>query len=126
IPDELKPTAIDAVAFAAEPLPPGLPSDVLLTRPDIRAAEHELRAANADIGAARAAFFPSVSISGSIGEADPAFENLFSGAGAAWSFTPRISIPIFDGGARRARLGVAGVDRDIAVARYEQAIQIAF
>ncbi len=127
VPADLRPTSIDAVAFGVETLPPGLPSDVLLTRPDIRAAEHTLRAANADIGAARAAFFPSVSIAGSSGEIDSQFENLFSGgAGDIWSFTPRVTIPIFDAGARRGRLGVAEADRDIAVARYEQSIQVAF
>ncbi|HVK79217.1 MAG TPA: TolC family protein, partial [Verrucomicrobiae bacterium] len=105
---------------------PGLPSEVLLARPDIRAAEHNLRASNANIGAARAAFFPRVSIAGSSGEIDSTFENLFNGAGDIWSFTPRVTIPLFDAGARRGQLGVANADRDIAVARYEQSIQIAF
>lgn len=126
VPEELKPTTIDAVTFGVETLPPGLPSEVLLARPDIRAAEHNLRASNANIGAARAAFFPSVSIAGSSGEIDSTFENLFNGAGDIWSFTPRVTIPLFDAGARRGQLGVANADRDIAVARYEQSIQIAF
>lgn len=126
VPEELKPTSIDAVTFGTETLPPGLPSEVLLARPDIRAAEHNLRASNANIGAARAAFFPSVSIAGSSGEIDSTFENLFNGAGDIWSFTPRVTIPLFDAGARRGQLGVANADRDIAVARYEQSIQIAF
>lgn len=123
---ELRPTSIDAVMFGVDELPPGLPSEVMLRRPDIRQREHELRAANANIGAARAAFFPSVTISGFSGEIDPRFENLFNGAAGAWSFTPQISLPIFNGGARIANLGVANTDRDIAVAQYERAIQIAF
>jgi multidrug efflux system outer membrane protein len=126
VPAELQPTDIDAVAFGAAELPPGMPSDVLLTRPDIRQSEHLLRSANANIGAARAAFFPRVTIAGFSGEADPRFENLFNGANGAWSFTPQVSIPLFNGGARIAGLGVAGADRDIAVAQYERAVQVAF
>jgi multidrug efflux system outer membrane protein len=126
IPAELQPANIDAVAFGAEQLPPGLVSDVLLTRPDIRQSEHLLRSANANIGAARAAFFPRVTIAGFSGDADPRFENLFNGANGAWSFTPQVSIPLFNGGARIASLGVAGADRDIALAQYERAIQVAF
>jgi len=125
-PQELRPTALDAIQFNTAPFPAGVPSEVLLSRPDIRAAEHELRAANANIGAARAAFFPSLSLAGSTGEADARFENLFNGAGSVWSFTPTVRIPIFDAGARRGRLGVAESDRDIAVATYERAIQVAF
>lgn len=126
VPAELRPTTIDAIQFSATPFPTGLPSDVLLARPDIRASEHQLRAANANIGAARAAFFPRISLAGSMGEADVAFENLFNGADSVWSFTPTITIPIFDAGARRGRLGVAEADRDIAVANYERAVQVAF
>jgi multidrug efflux system outer membrane protein len=126
IPPELRPTTIADVTFGVDELPPGLLSDVLLTRPDIRQSEHLLRAANANIGAARAAFFPSVSISGFTGTADPRFENLFNGAAGAWSFTPQLSLPIFDGGARLSNLGVANADRDIAVAQYERSIQAAF
>jgi multidrug efflux system outer membrane protein len=126
IPQDLKPTAIDAVSFGGDALAPGLPSEVLLARPDIREAEHQLRSANANIGAARAAFFPSVMIGGSAGQVDSRFENLFDGASGVWSFAPRVSLPIFDGGARRGNLGVAKADRDIAVARYERAIQAAF
>ncbi len=126
VPSDLLPTSIDAIAFGVEELPPGLPSDVLLTRPDVRESERLLRAANANIGAARAAFFPSVSISGFSGEADPRFENLFNGATGVWSFTPQVTIPIFSGGANLANLGVANSERDIAVAEYERAIQAAF
>ncbi|MGE3143462.1 MAG: efflux transporter outer membrane subunit [Hyphomonadaceae bacterium] len=126
IPAQLRPTAIDEVAFGVPELPPGLPSEVLLNRPDIRESEHLLRAANANVGAARAAFFPSVVIAGAAGRADPRFENLFHGAGRTWNFTPHISLPIFDGGARIASLGVANAERRIAVAQYERAIQVAF
>jgi multidrug efflux system outer membrane protein len=126
VPQALRPTNIDAISFGAADLPPALPSQVLLTRPDIAAAERELRASNANIGAARAAFFPSISLSGSAGQIDPSFESLFAGAGNSWSFAPRITIPIFSGGANIARLGAAETDRDIAVAQYERSIQVAF
>lgn len=127
VPVEFRPTTIDAVAFGVEDLPPGLPSEVLLRRPDIRQSEHLLRSANADIGAARAAFFPSVSISGFAGETDPRFENLFQGvSNELWTFTPQVNIPLFRGGALRAGLGIANSDRDIAVAQYERSIQVAF
>lgn len=127
LPADLRPTTIDAVTFGAADLPPGLPSEVLLTRPDIRAAEHTLRASNADIGAARAAFFPSVTISGFAGETDSRFENLFTGvSNEIWTFTPQVNLPIFQSGRLRAQLGVANTDRDIAVAQYERSIQVAF
>jgi len=127
MPDALRPTTIEAVQFGVSDLPPGLPSEVLLNRPDIRQAEHSLRAANANIGAARAAFFPRVTLSGFAGEIDPQFENLFTGvSNEIWTFTPQVSIPIFQGGALMSQLGVANTDRDIAVAQYERAIQVAF
>lgn len=107
-------------------LPAGLPSEVLLRRPDVLAAEHTLLAANANIGAARAAFFPSISLTGSIGSASDEFSGLFDGGNTVWSFVPRINIPIFQGGRLRAGLAVATADRDIALARYEQAIQAGF
>ncbi|MDX2234152.1 MAG: efflux transporter outer membrane subunit [Hyphomonadaceae bacterium] len=126
VPQDWRPTRLADVAFGVDELPAALPSNVLLTRPDIREAERTLRAANADIGAARAAFFPNVTISAFGGQSDARFENLFSGAGGAWSFTPQVSLPLFDGGARRAGLGVARADRDIAIASYERSIQVAF
>jgi outer membrane protein, multidrug efflux system len=126
-PAELLPTTTEAVAFGVDELPPGLPSEVLLRRPDIRQSEHLLRSANANIGAARAAFFPTVTISGFAGQTDPSFENLFSGAaGEVWSFTPSINLPIFGAGSLRAQLGMANTDREIAVAQYERAVQVAF
>lgn len=126
-PEHLRPTTIADVRFGVEELPAGLPSDVLLARPDIRGAEHTLRAANANIGAARAAFFPRITLTGAAGEADSQFENLFTGvSNQFWNFTPQVSIPIFQGGALVSGLGVARADRDIAVAQYERAIQVAF
>ena len=107
-------------------LPAGLPSDLLTRRPDIRAAEHTLRAANANIGAARAAFFPTVSLTGSGGTASASLENLFSGGSEAWVFAPRITLPIFQGGALRANLDRSEVQKSTEVANYEKAIQIAF
>ncbi|EPL3139722.1 efflux transporter outer membrane subunit [Pseudomonas monteilii] len=104
----------------------GLPSDLLLRRPDIRAAEHQLRAANADIGAARAAFFPSIGLSAAAGTASAELDGLFEGGSGMWQFMPRINIPIFNAGRLRANLDYAEVRRDINVARYEQSIQTAF
>ena len=107
-------------------LPAGLPSEALLRRPDVRAAEHELFAANANIGAARAAFFPSISLTGAFGAASGELSDLFSAGTRGWSFAPSISMPIFQGGKLRSNLAVANADRDIALARYEQAIQAGF
>lgn len=107
-------------------LPPGLPSDVLLRRPDVLQAEHTLRAANANIGAARAAFFPSISLTGSYGSASPELSGLFESGTRAWSVVPSISIPIFQGGRLRAGLASAKADQSIALAQYEKAIQSGF
>lgn len=107
-------------------LQPGLPSDVLLRRPDVLAAEHTLRARNADIGAARAAFFPRINLTGQAGTASPELDGLFKAGAGAWSFTPQILLPLFSGGANRANLGAAKADRAIATAQYEKAIQTGF
>ena len=107
-------------------LPAGLPADVLQLRPDIRAAEHQLRAANADIGAARAAFFPSISLTASAGTASADLDGLFEGGSGTWSFIPQINIPIFTAGRLKANLEYSEIQRDINVARYEQSIQTAF
>jgi multidrug efflux system outer membrane protein len=107
-------------------LPPGLPSEVLVRRPDVLAAERTLEARNADIGAARAAFLPRISLTGSLGTASPDLEGLFKAGSRAWSFTPQIVLPLFSGGANLANLGVAKAERKIAVAEYEKAIQTAF
>ncbi|MDO9336478.1 MAG: efflux transporter outer membrane subunit [Caulobacter sp.] len=107
-------------------LPAGVPSDVLARRPDVLAAEHNLQGMNANIGAARAAFFPRITLTASAGAASTELSGLFSGGSGAWSFAPAISLPIFDGGANAANLKVAKADRDIALAQYDRAVQVAF
>ena len=107
-------------------VPPGLPSSLLQRRPDVRAAEFTLQAANADIGAARAAFYPSISLTSNAGFASGSLSDLFQRASGVWSFAPRISLPIFDGGANRAGLQGAEAQRDIDLAGYEKALQTAF
>lgn len=107
-------------------LPEGLPAEVLLRRPDIIAAEHRLLGADANISAARAAFFPSIRLTGSIGSVSTELSGLFESNTTVWSFIPQINIPIFQGGRLRAALGMAQADRDIALAQYEKAIQNGF
>ncbi|WP_079228505.1 efflux transporter outer membrane subunit [Pseudomonas putida] len=109
-----------------EALPAGLPSQILTQRPDILAAEHALKAANANIGAARAAFFPSISLTASAGSASRQLGDLFSGGQGAWSFVPSINVPIFNWGRNQANLDVAKVQSSIEVANYQKAIQVAF
>lgn len=104
----------------------GLPSALLADRPDILAAEHRLRAANANIGAARAAFFPRIALTGNAGLASVQFDGLFDAASRAWTFAPSISLPIFDGGARKRSLDLAELRRELAVAEFEQTVQAAF
>lgn len=113
------------VARLVEP-PAGLPSSILRQRPDVLAAEHALRASHADIGAARAAFYPRIALTGSAGTASASLSGLFEGGSGAWSFMPAIHLPIFDGGANRANLRVAQVQRDIQLAGYEKTLQTAF
>ncbi|WP_184622142.1 efflux transporter outer membrane subunit [Xanthomonas sp. 3058] len=103
-----------------------LDSSLLLQRPDIQQAELELRAANADIGAARAAFFPSITLSSSVGTASDGLHGLFSAGHGMWSFSPQLNLPLFDGGRNRANLALAQVRQRADVAAYEQAIQSAF
>jgi multidrug efflux system outer membrane protein len=126
VPVDLLPKSLSETLAALKDLSPGLPSDVLLRRPDIIQAEGELKGANANIGAAQAAFFPRITLVSSIGFGSDELAGLFKGDSFTWSFAPRISIPIFDGGSNKANLKVSEVDRDIAVARYEKAIQNAF
>jgi multidrug efflux system outer membrane protein len=109
-----------------EPLPVGVPSSVLLLRPDVLQAEHLLRAQNANIGAARAAFFPSIKLTGAIGSASDELSGLFDAGTNTWSFIPQVTVPIFQGGRLQANLAGAYADRDIALARYEQSIQAGF
>ncbi|HEX2254441.1 MAG TPA: efflux transporter outer membrane subunit [Thermoanaerobaculia bacterium] len=108
------------------PIAAGLPSELLLARPDVRAAEERLRAARADIGAARAAFFPSIALTGDLGFASAELDELVGSDGLTWSFGPALTLPIFNRGRLRGNLSVAEARENIAVANYEQAIQIAF
>jgi multidrug efflux system outer membrane protein len=108
------------------PLPAGLPSSVLLRRPDVVSAEQNLIAANANIAAARAAFFPFVSLVGTVGFASPELNELFDSGRRAWSFVPAISVPIFTGGRLSANLDLAEARQVTAVAQYERTIQLAF
>lgn len=105
---------------------PGLPSALLESRPDIRAAEQQLIAARANVGAARAAFFPAIRLTGSFGYASTELDTLVGDDGRAWSFMPSISLPIFDTGRRRAALDLTKARENIAVAGYERVIQTAF
>lgn len=129
------------VGSALPPLPPptdfsddaiarevrvGLPSDVLLQRPDILAAEHQLRAARANIGAARAAFFPRITLTGGFGTASAELNGLFDPGSRAWNFLPSLSLPVFDAGRNRANLDLAQVRSSLAVTNYENTIQAAF
>jgi multidrug efflux system outer membrane protein len=107
-------------------IPAGLPSDLLTRRPDIAQAEQSLRAANANIGAARAAFFPRISLTGALGTLSPTFGGLFSSGSRSWSFQPQLSVPIFEGGSNVANLQLAQVEKRIEIANYEKAIQTAF
>jgi multidrug efflux system outer membrane protein len=107
-------------------LSPGLPSEVLLSRPDILVAEHRLKAANANIGAARAAFFPRISLTAAVGTLSSELSGLFASGSGTWTFVPQIAAPLFTGGYNKANLDAANVDRAIAVAQYEKAIQGAF
>ena len=109
-----------------EDLPPGVPSEMLQRRPDILAVEHTLKAANADIGAARAAFFPRIILTGAGGTASAKLTDLFTGPSATWSFAPQITIPIFDVGSTRGKLAVSKIGREIEINNYEKAIQNAF
>jgi multidrug efflux system outer membrane protein len=125
------------IAFKTEPLSmigpgfvpeisAGLPSDLLINRPDILAAEHRLKAANANIGAARAAFFPRIMLTGYLGTASIELKGLFGSDSGIWSFSPSVTLPIFDGGRNRANLDVSEARRNLAVADYERTIQGAF
>jgi multidrug efflux system outer membrane protein len=125
VPAELLPSGFNAVGALRE-LPPGVPSEVLQRRPDIMQAEHQLMSANANIGAARAAFFPRITLNTSIGTSSSQLSGLFSPGSLAWGFVPQITLPIFDHGRNKAGLTVAERDRDIFLAQYEKAIQSAF
>lgn len=124
--DALLPVEGTDTPVALAEIPAGLDSSLLLDRPDVLSAEHTLKSANADIGAARAAFFPTITLTGSAGRGSDQLSDLFGGGMRLWSFAPRISLPIFNAGSLRASLKVSEAQRDIAVATYEKAIQTAF
>ncbi|BDB28358.1 efflux transporter outer membrane subunit [Cupriavidus sp. P-10] len=126
VPDAMLPGDTLDTPVALAPVPAGLDSTVLLQRPDVLSAEHSLKAANADIGAARAAFFPTVTLTAAAGQSSTQLAGLFSGVNYAWSFAPSISVPIFNAGSLRASLDAAKIQREITVAQYEKAIQTAF
>ncbi|TXC65182.1 efflux transporter outer membrane subunit [Piscinibacter aquaticus] len=126
LPADLPPAQPMAALTALPELPVGLPSEVLLRRPDVRQAEQQLIAANANIGAARAAFFPRITLTGSVGLASGDLGELFKGGNTAWSFAPQLIQPLFDAGRNQGNLALAKANRDIAVAQYERAIQGAF
>lgn len=125
--EELLPSSLDENKEYLATIPVGLSSKVLLNRPDILQAEHDLKAANANISVARAAYFPSISITTNAGIASSALNNLFTGGAASiWSFVPSISLPIFDWGSKGASLDYAKSQRNLYIAKYELAIQTAF
>ena len=126
VPAELLPTGELEEVTQLAAIPAGLPSDLLRSRPDVQEAERALRAANANIGVARAAFFPSISLTASGGSASTTLSGLFKAGSSTWSFAPQINLPIFDAGVNRANLNIAKADRDISVAQYEKSVQIAF
>lgn len=126
VPDDLAPESLSDSLNALPDLPAGLPSDLMLRRPDLLESEHQLKAATANIGAARAAFYPKISLTGTTGSGSDALSGLFKGGSGAWTFIPQISLPIFDGGSNQAGLDNAVAARDIALAQYEKAIQTAF
>lgn len=126
IPDDLLPgTRLEAAAALVQ-VPAELPSSLLQRRPDVLAAEHSLKSANIDIGAARAAFFPSISLTANAGSASSSLSGLFKAGSGAWTFAPSISLPIFDAGSNRATLDAANVEKEIQVQTYQQTLQSAF
>ncbi len=104
----------------------GVPSDLLYRRPDIREAEHQLRAANANIGAARATMFPSITLTASSGTASHSLNQLFASGTGSWLFSPQVNIPIFQGGQGLAYIKAAEAGKKISIATYEKAIQTGF
>jgi multidrug efflux system outer membrane protein len=126
LPEELKPQGGMVEVTALADIPAGLPSEVLQNRPDVLQAERQLQAANANIGAARAAFFPTISLTATIGTASSELSGLFGAGSGFWSFIPQITVPIFNAGRNKANLKVAELQKDINIAQYEKVIQTAF
>lgn len=123
--DDLLPASLDDLTTRIARVPANLSSDVILQRPDVLQAEHRLKAANADVGAARAAMLPRISLTSAIGVASSALSSLFTGGGFAWSATPSASLPVL-GGPVRGNIEYSKAQRDAALAEYEGAIQTAF
>ena len=126
LPADLPPARPLTDAQVTTELLAGVPAEVLTRRPDVRTAEQQLVAANANIGAARAAFFPRITLTGSAGIASNDLTELFKGGSFAWTLAPQLALPIFDRGRNQANLEAARAARDIAVAQYEKAVQTAF
>jgi multidrug efflux system outer membrane protein len=124
--DAMLPEGLDTSEATIGQLPGGLASSVLLKRPDVSSAEHDLRSANANIGAARAAFFPQISLTAAVGTMSMGFANLFRDGSLNWSASPSATLPIFDMGKNLNNLRYAKATRDAMVATYEKAIQTAF
>jgi outer membrane protein, multidrug efflux system len=122
----LLPESFDAQVASLSVPPAGLPSAVLLRRPDVQAAEHQLRAANGNIGAVRAAFFPTISLLGNFGSASEQLSGLFKSGTGTWTFAPQITLPLFAGGRNVGGLAQAKAEQRIAIASYEKAVQTAF
>jgi len=123
---DLLPDGLPAAGATIADLPVGLNSDVLLRRPDISEAEHTLRGANANIGAARAAFFPTISLTATLGTLSGSLSGLFSSGNGLWTVQPQATLPIFDFGKNAANLRYSKASRDLALAQYEKAIQTGF
>ena len=117
---------LDTQHFVSQAVLAGTPSDLLLNRPEIIAAEHQLQAAHADIQAARAAFFPRIALTANVGTASNEFNQLFSSGNGIWSLVPSISVPIFNAGRLRANVDLAQIRQNAAVVNYEKAIQTSF
>jgi multidrug efflux system outer membrane protein len=124
--DDLLPMTLEQNTAELLEIPAGLPSSLLQQRPDVLAAEHNLKAANADIGAARAAFFPSISLTAAAGTSSSDLSGLFKSGSGAWSFAPNISLPIFNAGSNQANLDAAKSEQAIQLASYEKSLQTAF
>ena len=118
-------TDINSENLSAD-VPVGIPSEILTRRPDVLAAEHQLVAANADIGAARAAFFPSILLTAQAGTASASLSGLFKPGSGAWTFSPQINLPLFTGGSNLANLDLSKIEKNVDVAQYEKALQSAF
>ena len=123
--DLAAPVPLRDLALMAD-IPAGLPSDLLLRRPDVQQAEALLRAENARIGVARAAFFPRIALTATAGTASSSLGQLFNAGSGAWSFAPQLLLPLFDGGANQANLDATRIGKDIGVAQYQKSVQVAF